>query len=127
MVQLRIETGEIASLERLFDAADGDARRKARDAVRKSTFEIERGAKTRAAVDTGFMRNSISTAFTGDVYSDGYTGEVGPGAYYAPYVEFGTDRMAPQPFLGPAYDAVEPSFLAAMRRINPLNPGGAGV
>lgn len=123
-MQLRIETREIASLEKLFDVADRDARKKALDAVRKSTFAVEREAKTRAAVDTGFMRNSISSAFEGDLYSSGFTGEVGPGAHYAPYVEFGTHKMAPQPFLGPAFDAVEPSFVAAMRSIHPFGGGG---
>ncbi len=31
---------------------------------------------------------------------------------YASYVEFGTNKMAPRPFMGPAVDEVEPEILA---------------
>jgi len=76
------------------------------------------------AVDTGFLRNSITFALAGDsantpMYTDdtkGQTGEysgeapedeggkvrtvyIGTNVYYAPYVEYGTSRMAARPFL----------------------------
>lgn len=57
-------------------------------------------AQSRAPVLTGTLRNSI----TAD--EDGF----GTDVPYAPFVEFGTAYMAPQPFIGPAADVVEPLF-----------------
>ena len=78
------------------------------------------------AVDTGFLRNSITYALDGefpkdDVYHDDkgqQTGEygeqapkdsgdtrsvyIGTNVYYAPYVEYGTRKMVARPFLSQA-------------------------
>lgn len=88
--------------------------------VRKAAFDMERGAKARAPVDTGYLKNSIYTEI---VKNDRrvYAAEVVVGAEYGVFVEEGTSRMAPQPFMGPAFDAVLPGFLAALEAIaNPL-------
>lgn len=63
-----------------------------------------------APVDTGELRNSIvwktSKANIGEIAGvaepEEMEGYVGTGLEYAPYQEFGTRRMAPQPFLRPA-------------------------
>lgn len=89
--------------------------------VRKAAFDVERGAKLRAAVDTGFMRSSIHTEIQQNDWRV-YAAEVKVDAEYAWFVENGTSRMAPQPFMGPAYDAVLPGFLAALELIaDPLD------
>lgn len=89
--------------------------------VRKAAFDVERGAKLRAAVDTGYMKNSIHTEIQQNDRRV-YASEVIVGAEYGVFVEEGTSRMAPQPFMGPAYDAVLPGFMAAMEAIaNPLD------
>lgn len=85
------------------------------EAARKAGMDIQAGAKARVPVDTGFLRNSISTA-------DGWRGntyrvEVGPTANYAAYVENGTSRQRAQPYLRPATDAVIPGFQAAVGQI----------
>lgn len=77
--------------------------------VRRAAFEIEARAKQAAPVRTGNLRNSIQT----DVESDGLTAHVGTAVEYAAYVEFGTRRMAPRPFLAPAAEAVR----AGLRRL----------
>lgn len=79
-------------------------------AVRKTAFDIERDAKALAPVDTGNLRASISTDITGDGNTGTITALIGPTADYGIYQELGTSRMAPQPYLGPAFD----------RRIGPL-------
>lgn len=90
--------------------------------VRKSAFDVERFAKADAAVDTGFMRNSITTEIETN-NSRVYGATVTAGADYSAFVEFGTSRMAPQPFMGPALARVEPGFLAALEALaNPLDP-----
>lgn len=108
--------------------------------VRRAAFGIERSAKKRAAVKTGFMRNSIYSR-TED--QSGYTKasaaagrrnkdatplpEVSPpahneawvavGAEYAIYVEFGTHKMAAKPYFYPAVEEIRPKFLAALQRL----------
>ena len=92
----------------------------ARAVVAKSAQTVEGKAKLRAPVRTGNLRNSISTT----IIDDGLTAEVGPTASYAPYVEFGTARQAPQPFLIPAAEEVTPEFEKALEKIADLASGG---
>lgn len=70
--------------------------------VAKTAHDIEADAKQLAPVDTGFLRNSISTSISGSAAA--VTAEVGPTAEYGVYQELGTWKMAAQPYLGPAFD-----------------------
>jgi len=63
------------------------------------------------AVDTGRLWSSI----TADFRDDGLTGEVGPTVFYGKYLELGTSRMAPRPFMEPALEQNEPGFIRAVR------------
>lgn len=81
--------------------------------VRKASFDIEGQAKSRAPVDTGALKNSISTEFE----NNGLTGIIAPHVEYATYVEFGTKRMSAQPYMVPAAEAVAPAFIAAMKQM----------
>lgn len=84
---------------------------KARAVVRKSAADLEKLAKRRAPKRTGALRDSITST------SSGLTAEIGPTIRYAPFVEYGTYKMRPQPYLGPATAVVEPKFVAAMEQI----------
>jgi HK97 gp10 family phage protein len=92
-----------------FEALIGEFRRAAVTApiaasvvVRRTALAIEADAKVNAPVDTGALRNSISTDVAlGEVI----TAEIGPTVDYGIYVERGTEYMDPEPYLGPAYDA----------------------
>lgn len=88
---------------------------KAREAMKKALTDISTGAKNRAPVDTGALRNSISTQTQGN--RDYARGEVGPTVHYAGYLERGTSRMRAQPYLRPATDAVIPGYEAALGQI----------
>lgn len=83
----------------------------ARAVVHKTAMAIKAEAQRFAPVDTGALRSSIS------VTTKGLSGEVGPTVAYAPYVEFGTRRMAPAAFMGPAADRILPDFVAAMEQL----------
>lgn len=87
-------------------------RKRASQVVRKVAFDTEAHAKDLAPVDTGNLKNSIITQMRGDLKAG-----VIATATYAPYVELGTSRMAPQPFLGPATDMNTPLFVEAMSRL----------
>jgi HK97 gp10 family phage protein len=107
--------------------------------VTRTAFDIQARAQLAAAVDTGFMRSSVyvatakSSSYGARLVSDpSKQGDLLPpvarpmtdteaivavGAAYAIYVEYGTSRMAAQPFLIPAAEAVRPVFTAAMAAI----------
>ena len=71
-----------------------------RDAVAAAVEEVglaaEGFAKRKCPVDTGNLRNSITHV------TDGDTAYVGTNVEYAAYVELGTTRTEPQPYLRPA-------------------------
>jgi HK97 gp10 family phage protein len=109
----------MAELNSITVALETDAREvgpKARMVVAKAAAEVERIGKLFAPVDTGTLRSSISRDMTG---SNAYVAraEIGPTVEYAPYVEWGTERMAPRAFMGPALDIVGPTFTEAMGSI----------
>lgn len=108
--------------------------------VRKGALDIQAQAASRAAVDTGFLRNSVYTVTAqGSSYHGGdkMLPEVaGPpddqsayaavGAEYGAYVNYGTRFMPAQPFWEPAIDAVRPGFEAAVAAIQEKLKEAAG-
>jgi HK97 gp10 family phage protein len=87
----------------------------ARVAVAKTCADTKRDAQAMAPVDTGFLRSSITYETTGS--AGGAEGVVGPTASYGRYVEDGTSRMGPHPYMGPAFDRNVPAFVEAFERI----------
>ena len=72
-----------------------------KEAASEAAARIEATAKSLAPKLTGALAASITTDPT-------KTGaEIGPTVRYAPFVEYGTWKDAPQPFMGPAADAHE--------------------
>jgi HK97 gp10 family phage protein len=67
-------------------------------------------ARDLVPVDTGFLQSSIYYRMI-----DQGTVEVGAEAHYASYVEWGTPRMAPQPYLRPAIDSQLPEIEDRMK------------
>lgn len=80
-------------------------------AIRKTAYDIEADAKRFCPVDTGNLRNSIST----DTHV--LSAEIGPTAEYAAFVEYGTSRMAPEAFMGPAFDRHAGELVTALEQI----------
>ena len=75
--------------------------------------DIQSGAKARAAVDTGFMRDNITLETLGNGF------RAVAEAPYSGYVEYGTRKMAAQPFMIPATEAadVDGACQEALKRI----------
>lgn len=100
-------------------------------AVRKAALDVQRDAKVIVPVDTGFLRSTIGVDL-GPRSDAGprvhgpteYTAEIGPTAHYGGYVEWGTSRMAPQPYMAPALDRQTPAFIAACEDIADRLLGG---
>src|SRR5262245_21743134 len=69
--------------------------------IKTAALRVEAGAKLRAPVRTGFLRNSIQTVFDSDL-----TAVVFVGAEYGIYIELGARNRPPRPFLLPALEEV---------------------
>lgn len=70
----------------------------------KLGLQIEARAKDLCPVDTGRLRSSITSALEEE--GDTIVAVIGTDVEYAPFIEFGTQRMEAQPFLVPAAYAV---------------------
>lgn len=82
--------------------------------VETSAFVIEGEAKVLAPVDTGNLRASYQTEKT---RPDGTQFLVGTNVEYAPFVEFGTSKMAAQAHLTPAAEQERPNFIRDMSNL----------
>lgn len=96
-----------------FLPRDGEVRKALSAAIRKAAFDVEGRAKVNAPVDTGALRNSIQAK----AEAGALEAEVVTGIEYAIHQEFGTGRMAAQPFMIPAADAVRPDFEKAVAAV----------
>lgn len=67
------------------------------------------------AADSGRLDQSITSAMTHDG-PDRFVSETGANAPHGPFLEFGTSRMEPRPFMGPSFDEVRPQVEASIRR-----------
>lgn len=111
---------ELRGISRQLAAAGPKAEALTAAVVVKSLIGIESDGKRFCPVDTGFLKNSISREITADTFrgsGGAFGGEVGPTAHYGAYVEYGTSRMGPEPYMGPAFDRWAPQFVAAMEQI----------
>lgn len=106
---------EIRGMANKFAAAPAKATALIRTATVKTTIDTAADARRNAPVDTGYLRSSIATEY--EFSGDGVTGSVEAGANYAVHVENGTSRMAPQPFLRPAFDKHREKWIRAMGQI----------
>ena len=106
---------EIHQMATRFAAAPAKAVTKIRQATVKTTIDTAADARRNAPVDTGYLRSSIATEY--EFSGEGVIGSVEAGANYAVFVENGTSRMAPQPFLRPAFDKHREKWIRAMEQV----------
>lgn len=84
-------------------------------AALKVEGDAKRGITDLGAVDTGRLRGSITHRMI-----DKTSAEVGTNVEYGPYIEFGTKKMAPRPFLTGAFEKnkkiIQDKIRAAMKQ-----------
>lgn len=99
-----------SELRRNLNRLRGNERRQAQiDGLDAGARIVETHAKVYCPVDTGTLRTSIMV--------DEVTPEmavIGPHTEYAEHVEFGTSRMAAQPYMRPALDQHEAEIIGAV-------------
>jgi len=93
-----IDLRNIANLEKALKEMPGLVKEELGKAVEELVLIVEAKAKELCPVDTGLLRSSITPVIAS--WAEAY---VGTNTQYAPYVEFGTKKMAAQPFLEPAF------------------------
>jgi len=114
----KIDNSEVLDLAKGFDRAGGRVGREVAALVRKTTTAVEKSATRNAPVgETGDLRREIKQTITGDGRNSEITGNVFSDVPYARFVEEGTSRNRPQPWLGPAVNEHEDAFNAAVEKI----------
>ena len=94
--------------ERLTMAIRGSSRKvmeQSSQVIRNNTERLKASAKAKAPVDTGFLKNHITSS-----YPDRLEGHVKSEAAYSGYQEYGTRFQTGKPFMRPALKEVEPKF-----------------
>lgn len=114
---MEIDTSELNALAVDLVRLSGTVGAKAAAALVKTTLDIEADAKVFVPVDTGNLRNSIGHDITGDGRFGVIEAEIGPTADYGVFVEYGTSRMPPQAYMGPAFDRRVPGYVSALEQI----------
>lgn len=99
-----------SELRRNLNRLAGSERRQAQvDGLDAGARIVETRAKVYCPVDTGFLRNSILVDEVTPMLA-----VIAPHTEYAEHVEFGTSRMAAQPYMRPALDQHEAEIIGAV-------------
>lgn len=109
-------SGEFLDMANTFSSAPRRFRTEARAAMRKTAADIQGTAQNLAPVDTGNLRNSITSDYTENAQL--LRVEIGPTANYGAFVERGTSRARAQPYLRPAVERHEPALLEAFAQLS---------
>ena len=108
---------ELYKVAETFERRTGQVGQQGSKVLRRTALAIEKTAKEIVRVDTGNLKNSITTDFEGDGRFGTMSSETGPEAEYGGYLEWGTSKQEPAPYMGPAMDKHVPSFIAALEQL----------
>lgn len=102
-------------LSKLKDASE-EVKKKAAFELTATALDIDKNAKGYCPVKTGRLKSSIKHR---KLTQDGLNHLISTNVVYAPFVEKGTSKQRPQPFLRPAYLLGVNRFYARMRNLIP--------
>lgn len=110
---IEFDTSDVERLIAVLGEAGPRTVRRVQVVVEKTGNDSVRSMQALARVDTGAMRASTSV----DLDADGLGFEAGPTVSYAPYNEYGTSRMSPQPFVIPGFEQNLPAAFEALEQV----------
>ena len=113
-----IDTSELRKLAADLEKEGTRAGADVSAAVKKSAEAVKKTAAGIAPKRTGTLAASIGIDMYGDGRSVGVTAVIGPLARYGIFVEKGTSKMAPQPYMEPAFSAESPRLEQAIAEIS---------
>jgi HK97 gp10 family phage protein len=109
-MQVTISIGNYSTVSGQLKGKIANFATKVGNSVQGAGIDCEGNAKQRCPVDTGRLRSSIAYTKINQLSC-----RVGTNVKYAPYVEFGTYKMHPQPYLFPAYLAAKQGLLTELK------------
>jgi HK97 gp10 family phage protein len=95
----------------ILDRIINEQQREAGKIVRRASYAVEGQAKSKAPVDTGALKSSLMAEQKSGILS----WWVHDGMDYGIHQEFGTSRMAAQPFMIPAVEAIRDNWVNLWR------------
>ena len=104
---------EVANLKDIQNAVKVNTTEMHRKATRNASFKGHYDSSGNFIKPTGATKRSIAIEFK----DAGLTGVVKTGTHYSPYLEFGTRKMAAQPFMRPAFYDQRVKFMQDMSRL----------
>lgn len=117
MAEFDAQVEGITELTRILKELSGDkiAKKSLRAAIRKGAKPILQAARAFAPVDSGALEESIKlkairrtrTGFGVRISTSASDNEYSGETFYGPMQEFGTAKMAPNPYLRPAFDTTK--------------------
>lgn len=116
MINVRLDDKELENAFKDIEKYSKNVKAKVVRQVGSSALKVESKTKVlltrQKAVDTGRLRSSYRAIFR----PDGLGAEVGTNVEYAPFIEFGTSRMAARPSLFPAAEQERPNYIKGISR-----------
>ena len=85
--------------------------------VRHHGTQLQKKMQTKADFKKGYQTGTTKRSIGLEVKDSGLTAEIGPETEYAPYLEYGTRFMEPQPFVRPAFNEQKQKFQSDMQKL----------
>lgn len=111
------DVSELLALAATLERSSGRLGRDGAQVVRKEAESVKRNMQANAPVRSGELRGSIKVDSVGSGRGGSMSATISAGTRYAFFQEFGTSRMAPQPFAEPAARQAEASFPSALEKL----------
>lgn len=85
--------------------------------VKTNGAELDSKAKRNAVFTQGYATGQTKRSISTTIEDGGLTSKTKPSTEYSVYVEYGTRKMAAQPFMKPAFNAQKEQFKKDIKRL----------